>query len=226
MDKAFIYTLSHPITNEIRYVGYTTKKIEKRVQEHIRQSHISITYKNNWINSLKLNNLIPIIEIIDEVPFNEWKFWETHYIFLFRSWGFNLTNSDFGGQGANIWTKERIQKASSSKKGKLFSEEHKKNISIALKGKKKTKEHLLNFSLSTKGKRKIFKLRRTKEHCQKIWESRRKSGKVRYIANQETRNKISIAHKGKKVSKESILKRLDTIRKNKLIKSEKQNVRD
>lgn len=78
-----------------------------------------------------------IMEIIDEVPINEWKFWEKHYISLFKSWGFNLSNKNEGGGGANhpIFTIERNKKIGNankgllkSHKGKKFTEEHKNNI--------------------------------------------------------------------------------------------------
>jgi hypothetical protein len=37
--------------------------------------------------------------IIDEVPTFEWKFWEKHYISLYKSWGFKLENKNNGGGG-------------------------------------------------------------------------------------------------------------------------------
>ena len=40
-----------------------------------------------------------ILEIIDEVPINEWKFWEMWYIELYKSWGFKLINKSKGGGG-------------------------------------------------------------------------------------------------------------------------------
>jgi hypothetical protein len=52
---------------------------------------------------------------------------------------------------------------------------------------------------------------RTQEHKDKLVESRRKNNS--YQVSQETREKMSRSQKGKKRSKESIEKRLDTIRK-------------
>ena len=86
----FIYTLSDPITNEIRYVG-KTKNPSDRLKGHIKESYKKNTYKNNWVNGLITKNNTPIMEIIDEVEEN-WQFWESFYIYLFKSWGFKLTN--------------------------------------------------------------------------------------------------------------------------------------
>lgn len=41
-----------------------------------------------------------ILEIIDEVPTNEWKYWEEFYISLFKIWGFKLENKNNGGGGS------------------------------------------------------------------------------------------------------------------------------
>ena len=39
------------------------------------------------------------ILILDEVDDSKWKFWEKHYISLFKSWGFKLENKNNGGGG-------------------------------------------------------------------------------------------------------------------------------
>jgi len=78
-----------------------------------------------------------ILETIDEVPINEWKFWENHYISLFKSWGFMLENKNNGGGGpTNITFNDERNKAISDKtkgmskshKGRPFTEEHKNKI--------------------------------------------------------------------------------------------------
>lgn len=77
------------------------------------------------------------LEILDEVNIDNWRFWEAHYISLFRSWGFKLTNQNNGGGGLSTveFSKERNMKVSISNKGKskshkgrLFTEEHKAKI--------------------------------------------------------------------------------------------------
>lgn len=77
------------------------------------------------------------LEIIDKVPINEWKFWESYWIEQFKNWGFNLKNKNKGGGGAtkqnfSIERGKKISKAhlgmSKSHKGKSFSKEHKAKI--------------------------------------------------------------------------------------------------
>ena len=47
-----IYTLSHPDTHEIRYVGMTSKSLKERLTNH--WSHIyQNNHRTNWIKSLR-----------------------------------------------------------------------------------------------------------------------------------------------------------------------------
>ena len=59
------------------------------------------------------------ILILDEVDDSEWKFWEKHYISLFKSWGFKLENKNNGGGGPTtiIFSEERNKKISQSTMG-------------------------------------------------------------------------------------------------------------
>lgn len=147
-NNVFIYTLQHPETNEIRYIG-KTKNLKKRLREHLNES--TNTYKGCWIKHLKNNNLLPIIEVLDIVPEKEWQFWECFYISLFRGWDFRLTNIGTGGEGGNC-TEETKLKISNKLKGKksrlgcTFTDEQKQNISNGLKGRKLTEEHIRNKS--------------------------------------------------------------------------------
>ena len=149
--KIFIYTLSHPLTGEVRYVGQTSNP-KKRYSGHInRKDH---TKKSCWIMSLKNKNLLPVMDIIDEVG-DDWIFWEKHYISLYKSWGFRLTNLTDGGDGtygyiqvvseetrqklriANIGKKmspEAIEKTAQANRGRKVTDEVRKVISDKLKG--------------------------------------------------------------------------------------------
>lgn len=79
-----------------RYVGKTLN-IKNRLSGHKRDK--ANTRKTAWIKSVGASNLQ--IHQIDEVPENEWSFWEIHYISLFKSWGYSLVNSNDGGEGGN-----------------------------------------------------------------------------------------------------------------------------
>ena len=56
MTSIKIYSLSCPISNEIRYIGKTVESLEKRFNRHISYAKKEKSYKANWINSLlKIN---------------------------------------------------------------------------------------------------------------------------------------------------------------------------
>ena len=65
------------------YIGKTKNDIKKRLREHKR----------------KIKELNLMIEVIDNVNQNNWKFWESYWIDMFNSWGFNLINKNKGGGG-------------------------------------------------------------------------------------------------------------------------------
>lgn len=86
----FVYTIQHPLTDEIVYVG-CTKDINTRIKSHIqcRKENTNIT---RYINDLRKNYLYPKILVIEEVEDNEMFFCEMFWIRMLRSWGFNLLN--------------------------------------------------------------------------------------------------------------------------------------
>lgn len=106
MELTKIYTLEDPRDNIIRYVGKTKQTLNKRLSTHLcpREN----THTNNWIRSLQLVGLRPIITQVDEVLTSEWQFWEKHYISLFKSWGFNLTNIQEGGDDYSYNIRPRV----------------------------------------------------------------------------------------------------------------------
>jgi len=103
MKTKFIYCLICPKTNILKYIGKSKDPIE-RFRKHLsKNSLVDITKKNNWLVSLLRENLIPIMEIIDEVPENEIDYCEKFYIELFKSYGLDLLNGTEGGDGYD-WT--------------------------------------------------------------------------------------------------------------------------
>lgn len=118
MKTAKIYTLSDPKTLEIRYVGKTEKTLKERLNYHIWDiKRTKNKHKINWLNSLIKKNLKPEIRLIEEVPFNEWKFWEKYWISQFKIWGFNLLNYHEGGEG---YSSEDVKKLWKNKKYREF----------------------------------------------------------------------------------------------------------
>jgi len=94
----FIYTLEHPITGEIRYVGKTNNPY-MRFHDHCKKSYRCKTHKDYWINKLLKEGLRPVMSVLDEVSKVEWKYWEKFWIEQCRQWGFKLVNHTNGGDG-------------------------------------------------------------------------------------------------------------------------------
>lgn len=93
--NAYIYALTDPRDQEIRYIGCTTN-LKRRMW-----SHQSIRYTNLnsvWIIGLVEKGLYPIIDLIDIVPVEDHVYWERFYISEFRK-KFRLYNTLQGGEG-------------------------------------------------------------------------------------------------------------------------------
>ena len=109
MKTVYIYTLEHPITEEIRYVG-KTKNPKMRFHNHCNKLHNEKSHKRNWINKLKKEGLKPKMKILDEVLESEWKFWERFWINQLKQWNFNLVNHTSGGDGSTLGNETSFKK--------------------------------------------------------------------------------------------------------------------
>ncbi len=121
MDKVIcIYGLRDPDTNEIRYIGKSSRP-RVRLNIHIRMA-IPKTHKGSWIRGLIIRGRLPELFVIEKVQDNFANARERHWIRFYRNLGCNLTNATDGGDGGATNT------------GKHFSLEHKRRISEANKG--------------------------------------------------------------------------------------------
>jgi hypothetical protein len=157
MDTIKIYTLSDPITNEVRYIGQTKHSLEERLRGHLKGK--GKTYRVHWINSLKNKGLVPNIELIEEVDKSIGSQTEIYWILMFRFWGFNLTNLTDGGETSttkNIirskeW-RENIRKSKLnfkySKESKLKMSESAKKRGVNSKGSQLSKHNLTDEDVS------------------------------------------------------------------------------
>lgn len=140
MKTTYIYTISYG--HNIRYVGKSNNP-RRRLYQHINER--SNRHKYNWLQSIIGKGEKHKIEIIpiDQVPEDEWEFWEQYWISQFKCWGFNLLNATDGGEGANNYkhTDESKQKMRISKLGTKLPEEQKRKISESVK--KKAQENPL-----------------------------------------------------------------------------------
>ena len=67
----YLYTLKDPITNIVKYVGYS-KNPKRRLWEHIRDAKRGLkTYKSCWVKSLLDIQQVPIMEIIKDCEYHE-----------------------------------------------------------------------------------------------------------------------------------------------------------
>lgn len=145
----YIYILIDPLDNSIRYVGKTNNlKSRFRHEIHFANQYPNKCHRNSWIKGLLNKNILPIQLVIDEVDNKDWQFWEKHYISLYKSWGFNLTNHSLGGYGndsVSDKTKKKISLAligNTNKKGKKLNDIQKYNCGNGRRGTKQTKEHI------------------------------------------------------------------------------------
>lgn len=123
-----IYTLSCPITNEIRYVGITKNSLSKRFSQHLVERRNN--KRKSWFSSLERKGLLPKIELLDEVEDDLWIDEEKFYISYFRFLGFNLVNMTEGGDRIEM-TEEIRNKIRIKHLGKIVSDETKAKISKA-----------------------------------------------------------------------------------------------
>lgn len=156
-----IYKLIDPTSLEVRYVGKTEKTLKHRLSMHITTSikNKNKTHKEAWITGLSLTGLRPIIELIEEVSFEDWQEKEIYWITQFE----NLTNTCSGGIGGTgrIYSEsERLQRSITMKKlideGKIDYTERALKISQSHKGKvlsEVTKEKLRQCNLGKKQSR-------------------------------------------------------------------------
>lgn len=120
MDTIFIYTISDPLTDLVRYVG-KTKDPSTRFRKH--RTERNKTLKCQWIKSVIKSGMQPIFTIIDECSEIDWEQKERFYILLFKSLGAKLTNLMPGGEGGPTMrgrklTAEQSQKITNAKIGK------------------------------------------------------------------------------------------------------------
>lgn len=131
-----IYALCCPLSGEIRYVGKTHGRLQKRLQGHLQERQVC--HKASWIKSLLATGLRPVIETIESIENSDdtdWQHVERFWISYLRFIGCRLTNMEEGGGGGKLSQATRL-KLSLAHKGKTISEETRAKMSAANKGRK------------------------------------------------------------------------------------------
>lgn len=141
------------------YVGKTLQEIKERFYTH---------------KDKKENSEIFEIDCVDD---NEWRFWESWYIELFKSWGFELENKNNGGGGRGpgwIPSLERNAKIKASMKNhsQYYTDDVRKKISKGNKGIPKpfTKDHIRNIGLTKRKNAKRVLMYDLSDNLIKEWE--------------------------------------------------------
>lgn len=154
------------------YVGKTKNDLNIRRNQH----------------NLRLQSNFEIFEL-DQVPEEEWEFWEKHYVSLFRSWGFNLVNGNEGGGGPSYHTEETKLKMRGLKHlgtSRKLKGRKRPDVSLKFKGKKCSEEHKRNISLGKKG----HECYKDPKRAKKIIKSNKKHYKKNSDRNQKISNKL------------------------------------
>lgn len=144
-----IYTISCPITNQVKYIGKTKQSIEIRLKQHIKSTKQYNHKMSTWLKSVINQNLYPVIEELElcynDVDANKL---ESMYIGLFKSWGFELKNMTDGGDGVSNMSLEVRDKISKARIGKFcgdknpfYGKNHTEETLILLRGPKSI-EHI------------------------------------------------------------------------------------
>jgi group I intron endonuclease len=177
-NKVYIYSLSDPITDEVRYIGKTIRP-KQRYKEHIRNSKDKKTYSNCWINSLIKDGLKPILSILEECDESNWIEREIHHISLYE----NLTNLTKGGDGTNgfkhdEYTKLKMSELRKGDGNNFYGKSHKEE----------TKRILSEITKKRIEDPKFIKNLRDKGLSQ--WENKSDVEKLNNVINQKNRRNI------------------------------------
>lgn len=148
-----IYSLSDPISGEIRYVGKTARDLERRLNQHLAEKRFA--HKRCWIESLLRKGLKPQIEtleIIENSDDKDWQEVERFWIAYLRFIGCSLTNADSGGLGGKCLSAETRFKISLANRGSVRTPEARAKMSAIKKGQTSPRKGVI---LSSETRKKI-----------------------------------------------------------------------
>lgn len=146
----YIYSLEYPLGN-IKYIGKADNP-RTRLNKHIYEAKTrNKNHKDHWINSI---NDIPILNIIEQVTYNDWQEKEIYWIKYYTDNGCKLVNGTLGGEGSNGFqnkhhTEKTKQILRDIRKFQIISEETK----VKLRGENSSVHKLTDNDI-----REIFKL--------------------------------------------------------------------
>ena len=185
--------------NGMGYLGKTTRSLEERIKEHLRNSRNSYVdraiKKYGWKNFTV--EVLAVCKTIEELNECERKS-IVEYKTKFPN-GYNLTDGGEGTAGRIVSdeTRKKISEARTRRKFQPLSEEHRKKISLANKGVKRSEEYCRNISERQRGtKRKPH----SEETRRKLSAKCKNKCPVRCIETNEAFESIKAAAKWAKVN--------------------------
>ena len=146
-NPVLIYILKDPRNEEVRYVGKTSRGLNKRFGQHMRDKKKN--HRCNWIQSLKKEGLKPILELIETVVADgDWAEREKYWIEYYRKLSVNLTNQTDGGEGVvgRVVSEETREKIRQSNLG----------IKSSPEAREKMRQFRLGKNLTEEQKRKLY----------------------------------------------------------------------
>lgn len=199
-EQWFIYALTDPVTDAVRYIGYTARP-KKRLYQHIYHCNAKDSHKNRWIKKLLSNGLSPKMVILEEGN-GPWQEREQYWIHHYKHLGVRLTNSTNGGDGAcGLFVSEETRRkiGQQSRESKRYTNW----ISAAIKsniGRKHSQESI------NKRVAKVVGRKMSQQTKDKI-----RAKALGRVISQETKAKMSAAHTGKVKSNETRKKLSDSL---------------
>lgn len=198
----FIYYLSDPRNNEIRYIGYTSKSLSQRFDAHMKCANMNKKrWVYNWINKLRDNNILPEIHLLEEVG-KDWQERERYWISYGKNNNWKLTNATDGGEGVIGYTfTESVKKVLSNLSTSMWKNPETRNKIIAARtGLKHSEETKKKMSISMTGLKHSGMLNQSKKGTKLKEETKEKISNTLKgrVFSEETKNKISESQKGNK----------------------------
>jgi len=206
-EATYIYALTDPKTEEVRYIGKTLRDLPERYTEHIGAAEQGARgYKYDWIRNLLSKGLEPGLSVL-EIVFtpNDWQEREKWWIAFARGLGYRLTNVCDGGEGIRLFgednpfyghkhTIESRHKMSEAQLGHPVSEETRRKIGDIHRGREISKE--TRYRMSVAHRRENLSL----ETRLRISEGQKNRGPF----SEEMRENIGAGLRDKKKSKEHV----------------------
>lgn len=190
IQTTFLYALCDPRPGDTHvYIGKADDP-ETRLWEHRRKLPREKNYKAHWWRQLRDMGMVPSLEVLKEVPFDEWEYWEREYIRWYRALGWKVVNATDGGEGgAQEWKPESRARLSASLKAG-YTDERRAAISAFHKGKNVSAKTRAKMSAS--GGKHLKGKPQSPEHIAKC-----RAAKIGKKFNEEHKAKIAAALRGK-----------------------------